>query len=69
MGGKLLALTPGPSPVGKASTGEGSVYAGLIDLCCAADAIDKQIDALVYDMRSALRRSPVYQPLSNLADH
>ncbi|HET7088673.1 MAG TPA: N-6 DNA methylase [Anaerolineae bacterium] len=39
--GKLLALTPTPSaasPVGKASTGEGSVYAGLIDLCRAADA-------------------------------
>jgi len=39
--GKLLALTPAPSaasPVGKASTGEGSVYAGLIDLCRAADA-------------------------------
>ncbi len=36
--GRLLALTPGPSPVGKASTGEGSVYTGLIDLCRAADA-------------------------------
>lgn len=33
-----LALTPGPPPVGTASTGEGSIYAGLLGLCRQADA-------------------------------
>ncbi|MBI4785741.1 MAG: N-6 DNA methylase [Chloroflexi bacterium] len=35
--GRLLALTPGPSPVAKAATGEGRIYKRLLELCRAAD--------------------------------